>query len=65
MGPDETGLPGARGFCSTVDAESAACGKLAEKYGLVGAVGTNVFARLTEGQHPRNEEQLVPHRTVQ
>src|SRR5579859_3526504 len=40
-------------------------GKLAEKYGLVGAVGATEFARLTEGQHPHTEEQLVRHRTVQ
>ena len=40
-------------------------GKLAEKYGLAGAVGATEFARLTEGQHPHTEEQLVRHRTVQ
>ena len=40
-------------------------GKLAENYGLVGAVGATEFARLTEGQHPHTEEQLVRHRTVQ
>ena len=40
-------------------------GKLAEKYGLAGAVGANEFARLTEGQHPHTEEQLVRHRAVQ
>ena len=40
-------------------------GKLAEKFGLAGAVGANEFARLTEGQHPHTTEQLVRHRVVQ
>src|SRR6202034_3925924 len=40
-------------------------GKLAEKYGLAGAVGGAEFARLTEGQHPHTEEQLVRHRAGQ
>lgn len=39
-------------------------GKLAEKFGLVGAVGANEFGRLTEGQHPLTGEQLVRHRAV-
>ena len=36
-------------------------GKLAEQWGLSGPVGNNHFARLTEGQHPHTEEQLVRH----
>ncbi len=36
-------------------------GKLAEQWGLKGAVGNEHFARLTEGQHPHTEEQLVRH----
>lgn len=36
-------------------------GKLAEQWGLVGAVGNEHFARLTEGQHPHTEAQLVRH----
>src|ERR1700736_3674144 len=40
-------------------------GRLAEKYGLSGAVGAEEFARLSEGQHPRTAEQLVRHRVVQ
>lgn len=39
-------------------------GKLAEKFGLVGAVGADEFARLSEGQHPMTAEQLVRHRNV-
>jgi conjugative relaxase-like TrwC/TraI family protein len=39
-------------------------GKLAEKFGLSGAVSAQDFARLTEGQHPATEEQLVRHRVV-
>jgi conjugative relaxase-like TrwC/TraI family protein len=37
-------------------------GKLAEKFGLAGAVGAEEFARLAEGQHPATAEQLVQHR---
>ena len=37
-------------------------GKLAGKFGLVGPVGANEFARLTEGQHPHTTEQLVEGR---
>ncbi len=37
-------------------------GRLAEKYGLTGAVGAEEFHRLSEGQHPRTAEQLVQHR---
>src|SRR5271156_3041868 len=40
-------------------------GRLAEKFGLAGAVDANEFARLTEGQHPHTSEQLVRHRVVQ
>jgi conjugative relaxase-like TrwC/TraI family protein len=36
-------------------------GKLAERWGLEGAVGNEHFARLTEGQHPHTEAQLVRH----
>ncbi len=39
-------------------------GKLAEKFGLAGAVGSSEFARLSEGQHPLTGEQLVRHRAV-
>ncbi|WP_263418405.1 MobF family relaxase [Terriglobus albidus] len=36
-------------------------GKLAEQWGLRGEVGSEHFARLTEGQHPFTEQQLVRH----
>ncbi len=36
-------------------------GKLAEPWGLSGAVSNEHFARLTEGQHPHTEAQLVRH----
>jgi conjugative relaxase-like TrwC/TraI family protein len=36
-------------------------GKLAEQWGLSGAVGNEHFARLTDGQHPTTEAQLVRH----
>jgi len=36
-------------------------GQLAQQWGLQGAVGNEHFARLTEGQHPFTEEQLVQH----
>jgi conjugative relaxase-like TrwC/TraI family protein len=39
-------------------------GRLAEKFGLAGAVDSNEFARLSEGQHPLTGEQLVRHRAV-
>ena len=39
-------------------------GKLAEEFGLSGAVGALEFARLAEGQHPQTGEQLVRHRAV-
>ncbi|HTV03938.1 MAG TPA: MobF family relaxase, partial [Acidobacteriaceae bacterium] len=37
-------------------------GKLAEQFGLAGAVSAEEFARLSEGQHPTTAEQLVQHR---
>jgi len=40
-------------------------GKLADRFGLEGAVGAEEFARLSEGQHPQTGEQLVRHRKVQ
>ncbi len=39
-------------------------GKLAEEFGLSGAVGALEFSRLAEGQHPATGEQLVRHRAV-
>jgi hypothetical protein len=36
-------------------------GRLAERWNLIGAVATEHFARLSEGQHPHTEEQLVRH----
>src|SRR5271154_1843134 len=36
-------------------------GRLAEQWGLQGGVGSEQFARLSEGQHPHTEEQLVRH----
>jgi conjugative relaxase-like TrwC/TraI family protein len=36
-------------------------GQLAKEWGLSGAVGDEHFARLTEGQHPFTEAQLVRH----
>jgi conjugative relaxase-like TrwC/TraI family protein len=36
-------------------------GRLAEQWKLTGAVETEHFARLSEGQHPYSEEQLVRH----
>jgi conjugative relaxase-like TrwC/TraI family protein len=38
-------------------------GRLAEQWGLQGAVGSEHFARLSEGQHPETEAQLVRHQT--
>jgi len=37
-------------------------GRLAEKYGLTGAVNADEFHRLSEGEHPQTGEQLVQHR---
>ena len=36
-------------------------GRLAEQWGLQGDVSSEHFARLSEGQHPHTEEQLVRH----
>jgi conjugative relaxase-like TrwC/TraI family protein len=36
-------------------------GKLAAEWSLTGEVGTEHFARLSEGQHPHTEAQLVRH----
>jgi conjugative relaxase-like TrwC/TraI family protein len=36
-------------------------GQLAKEWGLAGAVGDEHFARLTEGQHPFTEKQMVQH----
>ena len=36
-------------------------GKLAKEWGLSGSVGDEQFARLTEGQHPFMEAQMVKH----
>jgi conjugative relaxase-like TrwC/TraI family protein len=36
-------------------------GRLAEHWGLQGGVDSEHFARLSEGQHPHTEEQLVRH----
>ena len=40
-------------------------GKLAAKFELVGGVGAEQFARLSEGQDPHTAEQLIQHRVVQ
>jgi conjugative relaxase-like TrwC/TraI family protein len=39
-------------------------GRLADQFGLSGAVGAEDFARLSEGQHPQTGKQLVLHRAV-
>ncbi|MDR3798433.1 MAG: MobF family relaxase [Terracidiphilus sp.] len=39
-------------------------GRLAGEWGLSGAVGSEHFARLSEGRHPETEAQLVRHQTV-
>ena len=36
-------------------------GKLTSQWGLQGTVGSERFARLSEGQHPQTEAQLVRH----
>jgi conjugative relaxase-like TrwC/TraI family protein len=36
-------------------------GRLAEQWRLQGGIGSEHFARLSEGQHPHTEEQLVRH----
>ena len=40
-------------------------GKMAERYGLAGAIDAQHFARLSEGQNPTTGEQMVRHRTGQ
>ena len=40
-------------------------GRLAERYGLAGAIDKAHFARLSEGQNPLTGEQLVRHRNGQ
>jgi conjugative relaxase-like TrwC/TraI family protein len=40
-------------------------GKMAERYGLAGAIDAQHFARLSDGQNPITGEQLVRHRTGQ
>jgi conjugative relaxase-like TrwC/TraI family protein len=37
-------------------------GQLAERFGLLGSVGAEEFARLSEGQHSLTGDQLVQHR---
>lgn len=39
-------------------------GKLAEKFGLAGAVSAEDFAALSQGQHPQTGDQLVRQRTA-
>jgi conjugative relaxase-like TrwC/TraI family protein len=39
-------------------------GTLAQQWGLHGEVGSEHFARLSEGQHPQTEAQLVRHQTA-
>ncbi len=40
-------------------------GRIAERYGLAGAIDEQHFARLSEGQNPLTGEQLVRHRSGQ
>src|ERR1700678_2394869 len=40
-------------------------GRMAEQYGLAGAIDAQHFARLSEGQNPLTGEQLVRHRNGQ
>lgn len=40
-------------------------GRLAAKFELVGPVGAEEFARLSQGQDPHTSEQLIQHRVVQ
>jgi conjugative relaxase-like TrwC/TraI family protein len=40
-------------------------GRMAERYGLAGAIDELHFARLSEGQNPLTGEQLVRHRNGQ
>jgi conjugative relaxase-like TrwC/TraI family protein len=39
-------------------------GRLAQQWGLQGEVGSEHFARLSEGRHPETEAQLVRHQTA-
>src|SRR5260370_12387205 len=39
-------------------------GRLAQQWGLKGEVGSEHFARLSEGRHPETEAQLVRHQTA-
>jgi len=39
-------------------------GRLAQQWGLQGEVGSEHFARLSEGRHPETEAQLVRHQTT-
>ncbi len=39
-------------------------GRLAQQWGLQGAVGSEHFARLSEGRHPETEAQIVRHQTA-
>jgi conjugative relaxase-like TrwC/TraI family protein len=39
-------------------------GRLADRFGLSGAVGAEEFGRLAQGQHPETGDQLVQHRQV-
>lgn len=39
-------------------------GRLAERFGIAGAVGAEEFGRLAQGQHPATGDQLVQHRLV-
>jgi conjugative relaxase-like TrwC/TraI family protein len=40
-------------------------GRMAEGFGLSGGVAAEHFARLSSGQHPQTEKQLVQHRKAQ
>ena len=40
-------------------------GKMAERYGLAGAIDAQHFARLSDGENPTTGEQLVRHRSGQ
>jgi conjugative relaxase-like TrwC/TraI family protein len=39
-------------------------GRLADKFGLSGAVAAEEFARLSEGRHPATGDQIIKHRKV-
>jgi hypothetical protein len=40
-------------------------GRMAASFGLSGGVAAEDFARLSSGQHPQTEKQLVQHRKAQ